>query len=230
MFLYKNKKRFSDSIICQLNLSRKLIRRRCFALDSGGKQCEHMIKKEFEILRNQLSNREHALISNLQKNKSQRINKLNTIDRDIKNALSICYETKSNVESIFMYDTKYNGAAWSILMSRKDRAVKEIEECIRIQIIECQTNYISSLIHTQMSMSNMLRFKAFGECRMDDESKLQVGIANIRDFHSLVSPSPTKAIDTVVGDGFSDVDDDGGIQSLQSIEHELLQFLFFTIL
>eukprot|EP01084_Bolivina_argentea_P094270 169465_1 len=178
-----------DSIISQLHITRNLIRRRCEALDSGAIECENIIRKEFNILRELINNREEYIIGDLHKKKNKRIEQLNTIDIDIDKALISCHKAKYKVECIIENDTQYSGSSWSVLISRASRAVKSIENTIEFQVAKNdffdennkpKRYSISSLIHTDMDIDNLLAFETFGTAE-----NIDVGMTKVKDWNTL---------------------------------------------
>ena len=91
-------------------------------MDSGARECENIIRKEFNLLRKLLNNREEYIIADLHQNKDKRIEQLNAIDIDIETALQACHKSKYKVECIVENDTLYSGASWAVLTARKSRA------------------------------------------------------------------------------------------------------------
>ena len=104
------------------------------ALDSGARECEDIIRKEFKLLRKLLSNREETLVMNIHQNKDKRIQQLKAIDIDIESSLQACHTAKYKVECIVENDTQYSGASWAVLTARKSRVIEQIERCIDYEV------------------------------------------------------------------------------------------------
>ena len=179
-------------------------------MDSGAKECEDIIRKEFKLLKKLLSDREESLVKHLHQNKDKRIKQLKAIDIDIESSLQACHKAKYKVECIVENDTQYSGASWAVLTARKSRIIQQIERCIEYEVArddlyDTENNIkkrysISSLIHTDMDIDNLLAFETFstaknidvGRTRVKDWNSLNIGSPRPRE--SIMDPSPFKEL------------------------------------
>ena len=198
-------------------------------MDSGARECENIIRREFNLLRKLLTERETFIISDLHSNKDRRISQLNAIDIDIESALQACHKAKYKVECIVENDTQYAGASWAVLTARKSRAIQQIEQCIELEVAKNdlydeETNQkkrysISSLIHTDMDIDNLLAFETFATAK-----NLDVGMTRIQDWNQLNTDKPPResVIDPTEKQPFKDLLF-ANLKKLEDIEREAVK-------
>ena len=200
-------------------------------MDSGARECENIIRKEFNLLRKLLNDREEYIISDLHQNKDKRIKQLNAIDIDIETSLQACHKSKYKVECIVENDTQYSGASWAVLTARKSRAIQQIERCIEYEVAKndlydeennTKKRYsISSLIHTDMDIDNLLAFETFATAK-----NIDVGRTRIEDWNSLNTgnplSSPIPRQQSIIETGFKDLLMKN-LKALEDIEEEAIK-------
>lgn len=127
-------------------------------LFEGGEAYESIIRREFEILKDLLTQREEQLIDEMKHKIHGKITELIKLDHDILFVLQSCQTSKILAQKQLKTNEqpRMTRSSWRNMKGRKKKVVKIIEQCIHDQIEQNSNVFLSQLIHCTMKLHHML--------------------------------------------------------------------------